>query len=717
MTHHWQALGWTLVHFLWQGAAIALVYRAADLALARRSANARYVLALGTLLGMLAVSVATLAYEEPVFNQPTPQTASRLHDVAAHGTRPFHVDFASTAGAAPLRQADRFVLAHLMPSLDALWLAGVLLLSVRALGGWWVIRRLRSRLQQAPHTLRLRLDVLRRQMNIARLVDLRLSTGITNPLTAGVLRPWILLPITALTSLSPEQLEVVLCHELAHIRRADYLWNLLQTIVETLFFFHPAVWWISRRVREERELCCDDIAVRGCSDPTVYAWALLRLEEERRKRLHLAMALDGHQSRASLRARVLRILGSGEGSGNAGSPRSFRPVSLAGVAAALAVFCCPLPKVFASFRAVPQVAARIAPAAGQVARTVAFRSMHPMQAGATAAKPSAATPAPAPEETQNSEPAPNPEPQSSDSQSSGPGTGRSDYIDAMRAAGYDVDLDKYIAMKVQGITPAYAAAMSKAFGEKLSADKLIAIKVQDVTPDYISKMRAAGYDVDANKYIAMRVQDITPEYAAEMAKATGASLSADKLIAMKVQDLTPGYIAKMHAAGYDADAGKLIAMKVQDITPEYADEMSKLGFGKPTVDQLIAMKVQGVSPEWAAKLHAEGIQASSLNDLVTYRIFEVSPDFVAGMKAAGFGDIPAKKLVELRVQGVTPDYAKSVKAQFPDATLEDIVKTRIFNIDADFIASAKRHGFAPLTIDKLVKLRISGILDDNAVQP
>jgi beta-lactamase regulating signal transducer with metallopeptidase domain len=707
MTHHWEALGWTLVHFLWQGAAIAIVYRIADLALARRSANARYLLALSALAGMFAVSVATLAIEESAFYQPAPHTSGMLRNVVATRTQPFHLDLATSPATAPLRQADRFVLSHLMPYLDALWLAGVLFLSIRTLGGWWMIRRLHSRLQQAPHTLLLRLDVLRRQMNIPRFVDLRLSTRITNPLTAGVLRPWILLPITALTSLSAEQLEVVLSHELAHIRRADYFWNLLQTVVETLFFFHPAVWWISRRVREERELCCDDVALRACSDPTVYASALLRLEEERRTRLHLAMALDGHQSRAGLRARILRILGDREP-----SPRSFRSISLAGIATALIIFLCPLPKLFASFRAVPQVAAHIAPIASQVAHNVAFRAMHPMQA-APAPKPSAATPAP--EEAQNAEPTPSPEPQSPEPQST-PTTGHSDYIDEMRAAGYDVDLDKYVAMKVQGITPAYAAEMTRAFGEKPSADKLIAMKVQGITADYVSKMRAAGFDVDANKFIAMRVQDITPEYAAEMAKATGAALSADKLIAMRVQDVSPDYIAKMHAAGYDADVNKLIAMRVQDITPEYADEMAKVGFGKPTLDQLISMKVQGVSPDYAAKLHADGIDASSFNDLVTYRIFNVSPEFVAGMKAAGFGDIPAKQLVQLRIQGVTPDYAKSVKAQFPDATLEDIVKTRIFNIDAAFIASAKRHGFEPLTIDKLVKLRISGIFDDNSLQ-
>ena len=705
MTHHWEALGWTLVHFLWQGAAIALLYRVADLALASRSAGARYVLALGALLAMLAVSIGTLAWEESALASPAiHSTAARVsadHALAdrsladrTSADRPL-TDNASAGGWQ--LTAGSFFPRHLMPWLDALWFLGVLLLSIRAIGGWWLVRRLRQHTpDRAPHTLLLHLDVLRRHMGIRRFVDLRLSARIASPFTAGVLRPWILLPITALTNLSPEQLEVVLAHELAHIRRADYLWNLLQTLIETLFFFHPAVWWISRRVREERELCCDDAALQSCADPAVYASALLRLEEERRTRLHLAMALDGHQSRAGLRARILRILGDAEA-----QPRGFRPLSLAALAAALFLFLCPLPKVFASFRAVPQITARIAPAASHVVRTVVDRALHPaLQAATPAPKPGPDQPTPSPENAQN--PAPTPDAQS-----------HSDYIDAMRAAGYDVDLDKYIAMKVQGITPEYAAEMAKAFASKLTADQLIAIKVQDITPDYISQMRHAGFDVSVSKYIAMKVQDITPEYAAQMAKATGdTQLTADRLIAMKVQDLTPDYIAKMHADGYDADTGKLIAMRIQDITPEYADAMAKIGFGKPTVDQLIALKVQGVTPEFAAQLHSSGIEAASFNDLISYRIFNVTPDFIGAMKDAGFPDIPVKKLVNLRVQGVTPDFAKSVKAQFPDATLDDLIQMRVFNIDADFIASAKRHGFDNLSIQKLVKLRISGILDD-----
>jgi hypothetical protein len=107
-----------------------------------------------------------------------------------------------------------------------------------------------------------------------------------------------------------------------------------------------------------------------------------------------------------------------------------------------------------------------------------------------------------------------------------------------------------------------------------------------------------------------------------------------------------------------------------------------------------------------------GLDVKDVHDAISYRIFDVTPEFVAGMKAAGFSGLTSKQLLAMRIQGVTPEYAQSILKQFPGATAEDLVKTRIFNINADFIASAKRHGFADLTLEKLVKLRISGILDD-----
>lgn len=687
MNSHWQALGWTLVHFLWQGAAIALLYRVFDLALARRSANARYVLALAALFAMFAVALATLGYEESSLH-PAGALATGTAAPARWASVPAAAMNAGAASISAVQAARRLLLSRALPWLDLLWLVGVVFLTLRALGGWWLLRRLRlGPLHPAPHKLLFRLNVIRLQMGVRRLVELRLSSHITNPLTAGVLRPWILLPLAAVTRLSPEQIEVVLSHELAHIRRRDYLWNILQTVVETLFFFHPAVWWISRRVREERELCCDDAALARCPDPSVYASALLRLEEERRNHLRLAVALDGHQSRAGLRARIRRILGDPEA-----SPRSARPLSLAGVAVAAAVFFCPMPRLFASFRAVPKAATTIT----RVVSSAVHRNLHAATAMATQAtptpepppapqaKPSAAQPAQPPVTTPAPEPEATPAPAPETTSETTPETAGSDYIDQMRAAGYNVDLDKYVAMKVQGITAAYARQMSQALGVQLTADNLIAAKVQGITPDE----------------------------AAAMAKEIGASPTIGSIIAMKVQDVTPEYIAQMKAAGYDAPANQLIAMKIQGITPEYAEAMAKLGFGKPTADQLIALKVQGITADYAQKLRAAGIEASSFNDLISDRIFQVSPEFIAQMKDAGFPNIPPHKLIELRVQGVTPEFARATKAQFPDATLDELVQMRIFHIDAAFIASAQRHGFTGLTIEKLVRLRISGVLDE-----
>jgi hypothetical protein len=123
-----------------------------------------------------------------------------------------------------------------------------------------------------------------------------------------------------------------------------------------------------------------------------------------------------------------------------------------------------------------------------------------------------------------------------------------------------------------------------------------------------------------------------------------------------------------------------------------------------------------VTPEFLADLKKRGLEVKSLQDAISYRIFDVTPEFVAGMKAAGFDNLSSQQLLTMRVQGVTPEYATTIRKQFPNATTEDIVKTKIFNIDAAFIADAKSHGFTGLSLDKLVQLRISGILDDESVR-
>jgi len=176
------------------------------------------------------------------------------------------------------------------------------------------------------------------------------------------------------------------------------------------------------------------------------------------------------------------------------------------------------------------------------------------------------------------------------------------------------------------------------------------------------------------------------------------------------------YMDRMKSAGYDVDLDKMIAMKIQGVTPEYAHAMSQLGFGKLSADDLVACKIHGVTPEAIAEFKKQGLEVASIQDAISYRIFNVTPEFTEGMTKAGFKNLDSKKLLALRVQGVTPEYAQSIAKQYPGATVDDVIKTKIFNINGDFIAQAKAHGFNSLSLDKLVQLRISGVLDDESVK-
>ena len=598
MTHTLQAIAWTLIHFCWQAAVIAAAYRLVSVAIARRSSQARYLAALFTLLFMLTASIGTFAWQlgAATASSSLPSTVLETQSSVADAELP-HI--LKPGFIASHRDALGISPASLLPWIVGLWIAGVVALSLRSLGGWWLIQRLRiSATAQAPADVAASFVRISAALGLRRPVMLRISNLLAGPVTVGALRAMVLLPLSAITSLAPDELEVVLAHELAHVRRADFVWNLVQTLVETLFFFHPAVWWIGARIRHERELCCDDLALQVCPNPVVYASALFRLEEQRSRHWRMAMALDGHQSRQTLRMRIARILGE-PAAPSVG--RRVQPFSLAAACASLVVLLLPAPQVLASLHHV---------------------------------NPTAIVP---------------------------PGR-----FGALKAGG------------ASGTHP---------------------------TPDVLRPLVVAPTAVPS-------AQDNQPAPPSTGAESGTTAQSADKLDGS--DHARSSYIDRMKAAGYDVDLDKYIAMKVQNVTPEYARAMAQVGFGKPSADELIACKIHGVSPEAIAQLKRQGLEIKNLQDAVSFRIFEVTPEFVTGMKAEGFDNLDSKLLLSMRVQGITPEYARALKQQFPGVSAEDLVKARIFHIDSDFIASAKSLGFANLSFEKLVKLRISGLLDDES---
>ena len=183
----------------------------------------------------------------------------------------------------------------LLPWLVSLWFMGLFVLSLRLMGGWVYIQYIKKwKTKRVPRIWDEQLTRLSRQLQIRRSVRLLESALIEVPTVIGWLRPVILMPIWTLTGLSPQQIEAILVHELVHIRRYDYLVNLMQTLLETLLFYHPATWWISHRIRVEREYCCDDVTVAFCGDALTYTRALTEMEERRGPPLRLAVAASAH---------------------------------------------------------------------------------------------------------------------------------------------------------------------------------------------------------------------------------------------------------------------------------------------------------------------------------------------------------------------------------------------------------------------------------------
>jgi hypothetical protein len=198
--------------------------------------------------------------------------------------------------------------------LVTVWLTGVAVLTLRLFSGWIWVQRMKSHDAQPVHDgLEAMGRRLMRRLHIFRAVRFLQSKRVDVPTVIGWLRPVVLLPVSTLAGLTPRQVEAILAHELAHIRRHDYLVNLLQTVVETLLFYHPAVWWLSHRIRVERENCCDDLAVSLCGDPVEYAAALAELEGLRASNGELALAASG----GSLLQRIKRVLGAPSHAGRA----------------------------------------------------------------------------------------------------------------------------------------------------------------------------------------------------------------------------------------------------------------------------------------------------------------------------------------------------------------------------------------------------------------
>jgi len=314
-----ERLGWTLIHFVWQAAVVTLLLAVVLRCLRRSSSNVRYIASCLALALIVALPLVTMSFVEvsrpvaeagPILTpppaDPTPVEVIELADLPLEPLDAAPLETPQQTVRIPWTQRIATALEPALPWLVLGWLLGVFGLSTWHLGGWAQLQRMKRRMvRNVAEPLHAALAKLSSRLGVRRTVGLLESALVDVPTVVGWLKPVILLPASALSGLTTEQFEAILAHELAHVRRCDYLVNLAQTVVEILGFYHPAIWWISHRIRDERENCCDDLAVQVCGDSRRYARALTCLEELRHHSTELAVAASG----GSLVGRIARLLG------------------------------------------------------------------------------------------------------------------------------------------------------------------------------------------------------------------------------------------------------------------------------------------------------------------------------------------------------------------------------------------------------------------------
>ena len=311
-----QQIGWVLVHFLWQGVAIALLLACGLYVMRRSGPQARWLASSVALVAMLAAPLATMGVLATVGQsvQPAAVTGGDGGDSVVPGGTPSVAPFQVSRGAvepppgesSPWLQRAQALLRPALPWASAAWALGVLTMGLWHLGGWLQTQRLkRSRTVAVSQAVRDAVARIRRQLKVSRPVRVLESALAQVPMVIGWLRPVILLPSATLAGLTTEQLEAIVAHELAHVRRCDGLVRLLQAVAETLLFYHPAVWWVSRCIRTESEYCCDDLAATVCGDRHRYVRAMAALVELQSGSPYLAPAATGGR----MLPRMWRLLG------------------------------------------------------------------------------------------------------------------------------------------------------------------------------------------------------------------------------------------------------------------------------------------------------------------------------------------------------------------------------------------------------------------------
>ena len=693
-----EPVSWILIHSLWLGGLIALLLAATLLILRQSKPQLRYAIACATLLLIIPLSMSTALYTSGG-NSTTAQTLDDTNSATATSGPATKETSATTVAEAIFAGALSPAQRSAMPWIFLAWLMGVSMLSLYHTFGWRRAKRLvRLGSVSVPPAWQDRFTHLRKQIGATSAVSIMKSPFLTVPCVVGWVKPTVLVPVSAFTGLTVAELEMILAHELAHVRRHDVLINYLQTAMETILFFNPAVWWISRQIRIEREHCCDDLAVGVCNDRLAYARALSNLERLRTPQPHLAPAANG----TSLLKRVGRLLGAKK------QASRWPGFSIVGVLSLATLFLVALSAADALTPVDPLPVTDLQTAVKYVEQR---EDMHGdweidqyderIKLELRFSRRGQTTFPVEPEqligltkgndvqfqllrdagtfffegnmEMENGE-------------YYGDGVchfrGNPEYVDKMERLGFNIrSTRKLFELALHNVTIGFAQGLADLGYDDMSLDRLVEMHIHRVTPQYVKELDDLGYrNLDVSRLVEMRIHRVTPEYVKALNDLGYSGIRPAKLVEMRIHRVDPDFIRGLVELGYDdIEPSKLVEMSIHRVSPDYIRRMKESGYTNISPSKLIEMNIHRVDPGYVAELIELGYEDISPSKLVEMRIHSVDISYIKALKELGYDKVDPSDLVAMSIHNVTPKFIEKLQKRKSRGRLDpdDLIEYRI----------------------------------------
>lgn len=648
----------------------------------RPSAATRHLvwaLALAGVLVLPALSLVLPAWPVIVRSAPAPanrtQPVDRIDPPSDLASRPAPVSVGvEPSPAAPVTPAPgRF------SGLAGVYLAGVIVMLIHLMLQRWSVSRLAARatVVRDPEWMRMLADCADR-MNVRRSVRLLRAPDQNVPLTFGTRRPSIAIPAIA-DSWSEDRRRAVFLHELAHVSRHDCLTQVVAFGACAMYWFHPAVWWVARRLRVERELACDDRVLAAGTEPRDYAGHLLEI----------AYSLGGHRAHAlavsmahrhQIEGRMLAAL---DGARN----RSVPSVRLrVGGAIAAAALLWPLAG------AAPRAAGAVLPEAqaapsprhpampgpilkptSEILRELADRLVRAVEAQAAKATPD-----------------------------SPPGTWEIHPTDA------------------KGVVHLRLSEGQSSSGSNVPIDRLEGLTAEQLAgaggPITFRLRRDAGtftFEGVLRQGVGAGAFSFTPDpkFPDELVRRGFARPTAREQYQLTRHDIGYAFVDELNEQGYaKPETADLVRAGQHGVNVTYLSEMGALGYRLGSLGPLITLRDHGVTPAYARQLAEQGYKGLSAEDLRRARDHGITPEYVSGMRAAGYESLPMDTLINTRDHGVTPEYAGAMRdAGYGSLPIEELIKTRDHGVTPEFVKALADAGHRNVPLDQLIRARDHGV--------